>query len=70
MDGPIDAPKTVADVRREPYPLPDRLVLRLGVTPGLFVLHAYKPLCCSPLACACLPGLSAATSVGGGRGGS
>jgi hypothetical protein len=23
-DGPIDAPKTVADVRKEPYALPDR----------------------------------------------
>ena len=24
QDGPIDAPKTVADVRREPYNLPER----------------------------------------------
>ena len=23
-DGPIDAPKTVQDVRQEPYPLPER----------------------------------------------
>lgn len=25
-DGPIDAPKTVQDVRQEPYPLPERWV--------------------------------------------
>lgn len=25
-DGPIDAPKTVADVRKEPYAIPDRWV--------------------------------------------
>lgn len=29
-DGPIDAPKTVADVRQEPYALPDRCARALG----------------------------------------
>lgn len=27
QDGPIDAPKTVQEVRQEPYPLPERCVL-------------------------------------------
>ena len=44
QDGPIDAPKTIADVRQEPYNLPDRfapsILMSQSLNPLFFCLHS------------------------------